>query len=87
MESCNGCDAVDAVNSNGYCVPCQIEQYKANEGLDVEVCIFCGRDKDDLHTGDCILALALDFADGDTRPEYEDDAKAAYGRLHTAGVL
>ena len=87
MDSCNGCDVVnEKLNSNGYCVDCQIEQALEN-GNDTEVCVYCARDKNDLHTGDCVMALAMDFADGCAGEEYQAEAREAYAKLHEAGVI
>jgi hypothetical protein len=88
MVSCNGCDAIgEHLNGNGYCLDCQIEQHRTNEAEGTEACVFCGRPSDDLHAGDCVLALANDYADGIARPEYAAEARQAFSRLHAEGVL
>lgn len=53
----------------------------------MDICEYCGRHKDDLHTGDCLLALALDYVDGCAGETYQEEARQAYERLHAEGVL
>lgn len=78
MDSCNGCDAIDELNDDGYCFACQIEIAKANPDAGY-ICLFCLRPSKEPHTDDCKMGLAKRYYDGKVPfedPDFEACEKA-----------